>query len=228
MVVELLLPTASRGRAPVSETPAERHLRAVPRDSPDAAVDSTSPVLPVVHRVVADRAPTTGAPAAAPFDLAGAFDEHAGALFGFAVNALRDRSLAEDCVQETFLRAWRARDGFDPERASLRTWLFVIARNVIVDAQRAIQRTPRIAPTDVLDDTASRSPDPLDRLSVIEGLAKLSPEHRAVLVNVHLEGRSYAEVEADSGIPAATLRSRSFYALRAMRDHLTERKGRNV
>jgi RNA polymerase sigma-70 factor (ECF subfamily) len=202
-VVELLLPAASRGRARLSETPADQHLRVVARDSPDAA-------------------------ATAPFDLASAFDEHAGALFGFAVNALRDRSLAEDCVQETFLRAWRARDGFSPERASLRTWLFFIARNVIVDAQRAIQRTPRIVPADVLDDTASPSSDPLDRLSVIEGLAKLSPEHRAVLVNVHLEGRSYAEVEAESGVPAATLRSRSFYALRAMRDHLSERKGRNV
>jgi RNA polymerase sigma-70 factor (ECF subfamily) len=212
----------------MSETPVDRHLRAVPRDSSDPAARATFPEPPVLHPALTNQASTAGAAATAPFDLAGAFDEHAGALFGFAVNALRDRSLAEDCVQETFLRAWRARDGFSPERASLRTWLFVIARNVIVDAQRAIQRTPRIVPVDVLDDTGSPSSDPLDRLSVIEGLAKLSPEHRDVLVNVHLEGRSYAEVEADSGVPSATLRSRSFYALRAMRDHLTERKGRNV
>jgi RNA polymerase sigma-70 factor (ECF subfamily) len=163
-----------------------------------------------------------------PFDLAAAYDEHASALFGFAINALRDRSLAEDCVQETFLRAWRSRDGFATDRASLRTWLFVIARNVIIDAQRAQQRTPRLVPADVLDDSPALLDDPLDRLAVIEGLAKLSEEHRAVLVDVHLEGRSYAEVEASTGVPAATLRSRSFYALRAMRDHLTERKGRNA
>jgi RNA polymerase sigma-70 factor (ECF subfamily) len=162
------------------------------------------------------------------FDLAAAYDEHAHALFGFAVNALRDRSLAEDCVQETFLRAWRARDSYSPERASLRTWLFVIVRNVVIDAQRSQQRLPRLVSAEVLDDAPAPADDPLDRLSVIEGLAKLSAEHRAVLINVHLEGRSYAEVEATSGIPAATLRSRSFYALRAMRDHLTERKGRNA
>ncbi|HEV7948863.1 MAG TPA: sigma factor-like helix-turn-helix DNA-binding protein, partial [Glaciihabitans sp.] len=70
--------------------------------------------------------------------------------------------------------------------------------------------------------------DPLERLSVIEGLAKLSPEHRSVLIDIHLEGRSYAEVAASSGVSAATLRSRSFYALRAMRDHLTIRKNHHV
>ncbi|PRY68976.1 RNA polymerase sigma-70 factor (ECF subfamily) [Glaciihabitans tibetensis] len=194
---------------------------AEPEPSPGAA-----------HAASPSRFPSTP-PSASPstppsFDLAAAFDEHSGALFGFAVNALRDRTLAEDCVQETFLRAWRARDQFSADRASLRTWLFVIARHVIIDVQRSIQRMPRLVPADVLDDTAAAADDPLDRLAVIEGLAKLSPEHRAVLVDVHLEGRSYAEVEATSGVPVATLRSRSFYALRAMRDHLTERKGRNA
>ncbi len=67
------------------------------------------------------------------FDVAAAYDEHASAMLGFAVNALRDRTLAEDCVQETFLRAWRARARFEPRRGSLRTWLFAIERNVIVD-----------------------------------------------------------------------------------------------
>jgi RNA polymerase sigma-70 factor (ECF subfamily) len=204
MVVELVLPLAPRGRASVTDSPVglpDPESAASPADA-----TSTSP----------------------PFDLAAAYDEHGHALFGFAVNVLRDRSLAEDCVQETFLRAWRARDQYSADRASLRTWLFVIARNVIIDVQRSIQRMPKLAPADVLDETPAASDDPLDRLAVIEGLAKLSPEHRAVLVDVHLHGRSYAEVEAASGVPAATLRSRSFYALRAMRDHLTERKGRNA
>ena len=49
-------------------------------------------------------------------DVAAAFAEHGSALLGFAVNSLRDRPLAEDCVQETFLRAWRARSSFDAGR----------------------------------------------------------------------------------------------------------------
>lgn len=229
MVVELMLPAAPRGRASMPDTPTDALRRAARRTSSGNATpaSSTSPSA-VRHISPAEGASPADVAAVAPFDLAAAYDEHANALFGFAVNALRDRPAAEDCVQETFLRAWRSRDGFSAERASLRTWLFVIARNVIIDAQRAQQRMPRAVPAEVLDDTPAAGSDPLDRLSVVEGLAKLSAEHRAVIVDVHLEGRSYAEVEASSGVPAATLRSRSFYALRAMRDHLTERKGRNV
>lgn len=211
------------------ETPTDVFRRAARRRTAGDATSASSTSPSAVRSISpADGSSATDTAASAPFDLAAAYNEHGNALFGFAVNALRDRSAAEDCVQETFLRAWRSRDGYSAERASLRTWLFVIARNVIIDAQRAQQRAPRDLPVEALDDTPATASDPLDRLAVVEGLAKLSAEHRAVLVDVHLEGRSYAEVEASSGVPVATLRSRSFYALRAMRDHLTERKGRNV
>jgi RNA polymerase sigma-70 factor (ECF subfamily) len=204
MAVELMFPftahtTNARGRVNVSEVTS-------------GPTDVDSPAGPTPH----------------PFDLAAAYDEHGSSLFGFAINALRDRALAEDCVQETFLRAWRARHQFSADRASLKTWLFAIERHVIIDLQRSIQRMPRLMPSELLDDTATEESDPLERLSVIEGLAKLSPEHRSVLIDIHLEGRSYAEVAASSGVSAATLRSRSFYALRAMRDHLTIRKNHHV
>jgi RNA polymerase sigma-70 factor, ECF subfamily len=160
------------------------------------------------------------------FDLGAAFDAHGGALFGFALNALRDPGLAEDCVQEVFLRAWRSRDRFDARRAGERTWLFVIARSVIVDVQRSLQRMPRIAPAEDLDLDVRRleasAPDHLDRLQMSEALAKLSAEHRSVIVAVHLRGATYAELSASTGIPVATLRTRAFYALRALRTHLHE------
>ncbi|MCU1405582.1 MAG: polymerase [Glaciihabitans sp.] len=172
--------------------------------------------------------PSLGVPAPAPpFDLVTAYDEHGPALFGFAVNTLRDRSLAEDCVQEVFLRAWRSRDQYSPEKASLRTWLFAIARNVIIDVQRSLHRMPRLVPPEDLEETPTETADPLDRLTVVEGLAKLTSEHREVVVDIHLNGLSYAEVAEKSGVPVATLRSRSFYALRALRTHLTEMRGTN-
>ena len=55
-------------------------------------------------------------------------------LYGFACRALDDHGLAEEAVQEVFVRAWRASDRFDPSLGSLRTWLFAILRNVIIDA----------------------------------------------------------------------------------------------
>lgn len=156
----------------------------------------------------------------AGFDATRAFDLHGPALLGFAVNAVRDRPLAEDCVQETFLRAWRSRDSFDPARSSERTWLFAIARNVIADAFRARGRMPRIGGEQELDQHPARESDPLDRLQITEGLARLSDPHRQVIVAVHLEGRTYQELSEATGVPVATWRTRAFHALRALRGHL--------
>ncbi|AZC14314.1 sigma-70 family RNA polymerase sigma factor [Microbacterium sp. ABRD28] len=156
------------------------------------------------------------------FDVRRAFAENGGALLGYAVNALRDRPLAEDCVQETFLRAWRSRDRFDAAKATERTWLFAIARNVIVDALRARARLPRIGDDAELETRMADAIDPLERLRIIEGLAALSDAHRTVVVAVHVEGRSYQELADATGIPVATWRTRAFHGLRALRKHLQE------
>ena len=166
--------------------------------------------------------PPAGSPGPDPFDLTAAYDAHGSSLFGFAFNALRDRGLAEDCVQETFLRAWRARERYDGDRASTRTWLFAIARNVIVDVQRSIQRMPRLVTDERLAETPAPDTDPLERLRMLEALGTLSDEHRQAVVAIHLTGTSYAELSAASGIPVGTLRSRAFYGLRALRDHLDD------
>lgn len=156
----------------------------------------------------------------AAFDAGRAFDDHGAALLGFAVNALRDHPLAEDCVQETFLRAWRAQERYDPARASERTWLFAIARNVIADALRSRARTPRFGEEALLDEQPASAVDPLERLRITEALAILSAPHREVIVAVHLRGHSYQELADATGTPVATLRTRAFHALRALRGHL--------
>ncbi len=162
------------------------------------------------------------------FDLHSAFRDHGGVLLGFSVNTLRDRALAEDCVQEIFLRAWRARDSFDPARGGERTWLFAIARNVIADTLRARDRLPRVAASDASAghlDLPAETPDPLTGLGLAEALARLPDEQRQAIVAIHLTGYSYAEFSAHSGVPVATLRTRVFYGLRAVRGHLDEPGG---
>ncbi|WP_313823556.1 sigma-70 family RNA polymerase sigma factor [Citricoccus sp.] len=162
-------------------------------------------------------------PRATAFDVTEAYDHHGGQLFGFALNALRDRGAAEDCVQETFVRAWRFRHRYDANRASTRTWLFSIARNVIADAQRVRRRWPQVAETEDVTDRAVRDPDPADRLGLMEALATLSREQRQVVVAIHLIGMTYAELSATVGVPVPTLRTRAFYGLRALRSYLDGR-----
>jgi RNA polymerase sigma-70 factor (ECF subfamily) len=173
-------------------------------------------VLPFVP---ANRAPDAG------FDLEQAYADHARVLYGFVVNAVDDRAEAEDLVQEVFARAWRSSSRYDPDRASVRTWLFAIARNLVLDAHRARSRRPRVV-GEVTDDVEPPTAGPedavVDRVRVVEALARLSPEHRQVVAAVHLEGMTYAQVSAATGVPVPTLRTRVFHGLRAMRALMTE------
>ena len=79
-------------------------------------------------------------------DLRELYRRYAGELFGFACNALGDRELAEEVVQDVFARAWRRAEDYDPTRASVRTWLYSITRNRIVDARRARRPCGRRSP----------------------------------------------------------------------------------
>src|SRR2546421_8362372 len=85
---------------------------------------------------------------------------HGPELYRFAMRSLGDRGLAEEAVQETFVRAWRASERFDPELGSLRTWLFAIARNVVIDMGRA--RAVRPQPAGEGADVVESGHDPLE------------------------------------------------------------------
>ena len=146
---------------------------------------------------------------------------HAGELYGFALRALNDQGLAEDSVQETFVRAWRAGHRFDPRIASLRAWLFAILRNVIIDATRAgSSRAPVAVMVDV--SIADQIDELLRSWVVDEALRRLTDEHRHAVVEIYYQGRSAVEVAAGLGVPAATVRSRVFYGLKALRLSLDE------
>lgn len=159
-------------------------------------------------------------PAMDAFNVRDAFAEHGSALYGFAVNCTRDPATAEECVQETFVRAWRARDRYEPAKGTERTWLFAIARNVIIDELRARERRPVPVPDTRMDLAAAPQTGASaieDRVVLQSGLAMISQEHRDVIVSVQLNGMSYAELEQRTGVPAATLRTRMYYGLKALR-----------
>jgi RNA polymerase sigma-70 factor (ECF subfamily) len=150
---------------------------------------------------------------------------HGAELYRFALRSLGDRGLAEEAVQETFLRAWQAADRFDDALGSLRTWLFAIVRNVVIDLSRARAVRPALAPGASFDE-AGALVDEVEQVltawQVEEALRKLSEEHRHALVEVHYNARPYSEVALDLGVPVGTVKSRVYYALKAMRLALDE------
>lgn len=151
--------------------------------------------------------------------------DHGDALFGHALRLVGgDRQRAEDLVQETLLRAWRHPDLLDPDRGSVRAWLFTTARNLSIDAWR--RRSSRVS--EVITDTI---PEPMaldeaDRVVeswlIAEALGRLTPSHRQVLVECFYRGRSVADAAVQLGVPTGTIKSRTHYALRALKLVLTE------
>ncbi len=154
-------------------------------------------------------------------DVREAYAAHSRELYGFALRSLRDPGLAEEAVQETFLRAWRAGERFDAEIGSLRTWLFAILRNVVIDLGRARASRPRVASGGI-----EPSVDPLDDAllawQVEEALRRIGDDHRRVILETYFRGRPHAEVAAELGVPIGTVKSRVFYGLRALRNVLEE------
>ena len=151
--------------------------------------------------------------------------EHGDALFAHAVRLCDgDRQRAEDLVQETLLRAWRHPEALDPERGSARAWLFTTARHLAIDAWR--RRTARVG--EVITD-ALPEPPPVDETeraveawTIADALAKLSEPHRRVIVECFYRGRSVAEAASVIGVPPGTVKSRTHYAMRALRLVLEE------
>lgn len=154
-------------------------------------------------------------------EIRSAYAAHGSELYRFALRQLGDAGAAEDVVQEVFLRAWRSSSSFDPAVASLRVWLFAIARNVVIDhARRAAVRPWQavIAPDAGFEPRTLPFDDQiLDSWLVEEALRRITEPHRVAIVEIHLRGRSPAEVAAEQGVPIGTMRSRIFYGLKALR-----------
>jgi RNA polymerase sigma-70 factor, ECF subfamily len=159
------------------------------------------------------------------------YSDHAGVLLAYVNRLLGgDAAKAEDVVQETLLRAWRHPEAVGPQResvGSVRGWLLTVARNIVIDQQRA--RSSRPAESFGLDQAATLPViAPFDQvlvaLEVADALQALSAEHRAVIVELYYRDSTVAEAAQRLGVPEGTVKSRAYYALRALRVACEERE----
>lgn len=147
-------------------------------------------------------------------------------LYGLGLQLLHDAGLAEDLVQETFLRLWRSARTYDPDRGSVRTFVFTLARRAAVDMWRR-----RGAPVPALLDEPQQADAAgveayehlVLRLSIGEALQVLSPAQRDVLELQYQTDLTQAQVAERLGIPLGTVKTRTMHALRRLGDVLEER-----
>ena len=156
--------------------------------------------------------------------LAELYDAHAAPIWRYVVHLTGDRAGADDIVQETLLRAWRTPRILAQEPASTRSWMFTVARHLVIDEARSARRRREVGVAEVPERAATDATDALfEAILVEEALAALSADHRAVVVRAYYRGLSVAEMAAELEIPEGTVKSRLHYGLRALRLALQER-----
>ncbi|MFD0558084.1 RNA polymerase sigma-70 factor (ECF subfamily) [Stackebrandtia endophytica] len=150
--------------------------------------------------------------------------DHAAALWRYALRLTRgDEARAQDAVQETLLRAWRHPRVLGTSGDHARRWLFTTLRTRVIDEWRARQVRPEVVTDQVPErQVADHVDTAIQGLVVTEALRKLTPAHRQVLVECFYGGRSVNEAAERIGIPPGTVKSRLYYALRALKLALEE------
>ncbi|MDQ4105233.1 MAG: sigma-70 family RNA polymerase sigma factor [Actinomycetota bacterium] len=147
------------------------------------------------------------------------YAEHGKSLLAYATRLTNDRAAAEDIVQETLLRAWKHADAVSGGHGSVRGWLLTVARNIITDRYRA--KAVRPVEVDEQDQQVpaqrDHAEDVVNSMVVLDAMERLSQEHRDVLVQLYYRGRSVGETAEVLGVAPGTVKSRSYYALRALR-----------
>jgi RNA polymerase sigma-70 factor, ECF subfamily len=160
--------------------------------------------------------------------LAEAYRRHAGAVYGLARRVLADPSIAEEVVQEVFLRLWNTPEKFDPERGSLRSFLLAQSHGRAVDLLRSDtsrrQREERDARQTAEDgyDIEHEVWDLALADQVKEAMSALPEDERKAIELAYFGGRTYREVAVALGAPEGTVKSRIRTGLRRMRSGLTD------
>ena len=157
------------------------------------------------------------------------YDRYGSTVFGVGLKILGDRSMAEELVQEVFLKVWRSSGTFDPSRGSFSTWLYRVTRSVALDLYR--KRAHRVRPVSdgalhiaTARDSSAGPQEIVDEswLSwrVSRALEVLDAPHREVIDLAYFGGLSQREISERTGVPLGTVKTRTASAYKSLRKEL--------
>lgn len=146
------------------------------------------------------------------------YENYGDTLFGVAYKVVKDGDLAQDVLQESFIKIWKKADTYDASKAKLFTWLFRITRNTAIDKLRSVNnKSNKEVQIDVSDvynlGVSGISPEHLD---VQENLHKIEEKYRIVLEALFFEGMTQQEASDELDIPLGTIKSRLKIGLREL------------
>ncbi len=155
------------------------------------------------------------------------YEAHGSVILSFLIRLTHgDRHRAEDMLQETLIRAWRHPEARTATGEWSRAWLFTVARRIAIDHARSV----RTRPAELNDERLAERPEPddrfeslMDRNEVHAAIEALPERLRSVLIEIYFLDHTVTEAAQVLGVPSGTVKSRTFYALRALREELVAR-----
>ena len=147
------------------------------------------------------------------------YDAYNGALFGVVLRIVQSRELAEQVLQDTFLKAWRNAASYDATKGRLFTWLLNIARNTAIDATRTahFQHSRKTGSLDQLVYQPGGDSLNPDHLGVKEVVNRLDEKYRSLIDLVYFKGYTQEEIAEETGIPLGTVKTRIRFAIGELR-----------
>ncbi|MEU5489376.1 sigma-70 family RNA polymerase sigma factor [Streptomyces sp. NPDC020196] len=153
------------------------------------------------------------------------YDQYGPLLVRYAARLLDgDWHKAEDILQEAAARAWKHAKLLGTRNDHVRPWLFTVVKNLVIDHHRARQIRPlELMPAEELDASWDSADSTLTSHVVLEAMKDLNEQQRTVIQLMYYLECSVAQVAQHLGIPPGTVKSRAFYAMRALRKALAHR-----
>lgn len=157
------------------------------------------------------------------------YDKYEKPIYAFAYRIVQDAMMAEEVVQELFLRIWKAAERYDADHGKLTSWMFTLTRNIAIDLLRKKQNRTNVQTTET--EQLNRIPDSGKSTEEValegwrgqeirEALHALSPDQKQVVDLIYYQGYTQQEVSDQQAIPLGTVKSRVRLALKQLRGRL--------
>jgi RNA polymerase sigma factor (sigma-70 family) len=155
------------------------------------------------------------------------YDRYARIIYAMAYKSLASVEECEEVVLDVFSQVWKTADRYDPKRARVDTWLFMMARSRVLDRLRSRQRRSKVTDAVITLDPPNHQTGPDEhveiserRSQVVAALEQIPPEQRQVLELSYYQGLSHGEIAAQTGIALGTVKTRIRLGLEKLRTAL--------
>jgi RNA polymerase sigma-70 factor, ECF subfamily len=151
------------------------------------------------------------------------YDNYSAALFGVINRIVGSEEVAEDVMQEAFVKIWKSIDGYDTQKGRLFTWMLNIARNSGIDYLRSLQHKKELQNLKI-DDSVSiinqikTESSKVDQIGLKETVGNLKPDYKLMIDLLYFKGYTQEEVSKELEMPLGTVKTRTRAALKMLRE----------